>query len=148
MSALFEIMACRLFGAEPLFEPKLPYCQLDPKEYIQVIFYLKRKSFHSRKMSTAKMAVSMCLNCATSILVTNHPHPFRSGRWYIRGLMSHNGRHLGRNMTCQVGACWWNLLWHFCDTPFYTSDLWYDRRELKRGFPFQRWNMQGNVHYF
>ena len=29
---LVQIMACRLFGAKPLFEPMLPYCQLDPKE--------------------------------------------------------------------------------------------------------------------
>ena len=29
-SALFQIMACRLFGAKPLPEPMLTYCQLDP----------------------------------------------------------------------------------------------------------------------
>ena len=28
-------MACRLFGTKPLPEPKLPYCQLDPKDQIQ-----------------------------------------------------------------------------------------------------------------
>ena len=28
--ALVQIMACRLFGAKPLSEPKLGYCQLDP----------------------------------------------------------------------------------------------------------------------
>ena len=26
-------MACYLFGAKPLSEPMLPYCQLDPKEH-------------------------------------------------------------------------------------------------------------------
>ena len=29
-SALVQIMACHLFGAMPLFEPMLDYCQLDP----------------------------------------------------------------------------------------------------------------------
>ena len=29
-SALVQIMACRLFGAEPLPEPRLTYCKLDP----------------------------------------------------------------------------------------------------------------------
>ena len=28
-------MACRLFGAKPLSEPVMTYCQLDYKEYIQ-----------------------------------------------------------------------------------------------------------------
>ena len=32
-SALVQIMAYRLFGATPLFNPMLGYCQLDPKEH-------------------------------------------------------------------------------------------------------------------
>ena len=47
--SLVQIMACRLFGAKPLSEPMLPYCQLNPKEHISVKFYLKFKSFHLRK---------------------------------------------------------------------------------------------------
>ena len=31
-SALFQVMARRLFGAKPLPEPMLAYCQLDPQE--------------------------------------------------------------------------------------------------------------------
>ena len=31
-STLVQVMACRLFGAKPLPEPMLPYCQLDPWE--------------------------------------------------------------------------------------------------------------------
>ena len=42
---LVQIMACRLFGAKPLSRPMLPYCQLDPKEHISVIFYVKFKVF-------------------------------------------------------------------------------------------------------
>ena len=46
---LFQIMASHLFGAKPLSESMLLYCQLDPNEHISVKFYLKFKSFHSRK---------------------------------------------------------------------------------------------------
>ena len=42
-------MPCRLFGAKPLSEPILPYCQWDPKEHISVKFYFKLKSFHSKR---------------------------------------------------------------------------------------------------
>ena len=49
ITSLVQIMACRLFGAKPLSEPMLPYCQLDPKEHISVKFCLKLRSFHSRK---------------------------------------------------------------------------------------------------
>ena len=34
--ALVQIMACRLNGAKPLFEPVLTYCLLDPKEHISM----------------------------------------------------------------------------------------------------------------
>ena len=40
---LLQIMACHLFGAKPLSEPMLPYCQLDHKEHISVKFYSKFK---------------------------------------------------------------------------------------------------------
>ena len=40
---------CRLFGAKPLSEPMLPYCQLHPAEHISVKFYIKFKRFHSRE---------------------------------------------------------------------------------------------------
>ena len=49
-SAVVQIMACRLEGCKPLFEPMLTYCQLDFNEYISMNFYLKFKYFHSRKM--------------------------------------------------------------------------------------------------
>ena len=50
-------MACRLFGAKPLPEPMLAYCQLDPWEQIYVeielMFSFKKMRL---KMSSAKMA--------------------------------------------------------------------------------------------
>ena len=55
-SALVQIMACCLNGAKPLSEPVLTYCQLDPKEYISMSFYLKFKYFHLRKcVSTCRL---------------------------------------------------------------------------------------------
>ena len=34
-------MACRLFGNNPLFEPVIVNCELDPKEHISIKFHLK-----------------------------------------------------------------------------------------------------------
>ena len=42
-------MACHLIGTKSFSEPMLPYCQLDNQECLSVAFYLKFKSFHSRK---------------------------------------------------------------------------------------------------
>ena len=44
-----HIYASGLFGAKPLSQPMLTYCQEDHKEHISINFYLKFKSFHSRK---------------------------------------------------------------------------------------------------
>ena len=38
-------MACRLFGAKPLPEPMLTYCQLDPYEQTSLKFESKYKTF-------------------------------------------------------------------------------------------------------
>ena len=48
-SALVQLMACRLFGAKPLPEPMLAYCQLDSREQISVKFESEFCHFHSRK---------------------------------------------------------------------------------------------------
>ena len=48
-SALVQVMACRLFGAKPLLEPMLAYCQLDSWEQILVKFKSEFYHFHSRK---------------------------------------------------------------------------------------------------
>ena len=49
VSALVQVMACRLYGAKPLPEPILDYCQLDPWEQISVKFESEFYHFHSRK---------------------------------------------------------------------------------------------------
>ena len=45
--ALVQVMACRLFGAKPLPEPMLAYCQLDPWEQFSVKFESEFYHFHS-----------------------------------------------------------------------------------------------------
>ena len=50
-SSLLQVMACRLFGAKPLPEPMLIYCQLDSWEHISVKFESEFYHFHSRKCS-------------------------------------------------------------------------------------------------
>ena len=48
-SALVQIMACHLFGAKPLSDPMLTYCQFDPQEYTSVKFESKYQTFVSWK---------------------------------------------------------------------------------------------------
>ena len=43
--SLVQIKACCQFGNNPLSQPMMAYCQLDPKEHIS-IKYLKFRSFH------------------------------------------------------------------------------------------------------
>ena len=47
--SLVQIIACRLFGDNPFNEPMIVYCQINCKEHIWMKFYLKYKSFLSRK---------------------------------------------------------------------------------------------------
>ena len=46
--ALVHVMACRLFGAKPLPEPMLAYCELDSWEQISVKFESEFYHFHSK----------------------------------------------------------------------------------------------------
>ena len=48
-SSLVKVMASRLFGAKPLPEPMLDYCQLDSWEQVSVKFESEFDHFHSRK---------------------------------------------------------------------------------------------------
>ena len=49
-SALVQIMACHLFGAKPLPEPMLTYCQLDSWEQKFSEIWIRTLSFSFRKM--------------------------------------------------------------------------------------------------
>ena len=48
-SSLLQVMVCCLFGAKPLPEPMLAYCQFDSLECISVEFEWEFYHFHSRK---------------------------------------------------------------------------------------------------
>ena len=48
-SALVRVMACHLFGAKPLPEPMLVYCQLDSWQQISMKFMPEFYHFHWRK---------------------------------------------------------------------------------------------------
>ena len=48
-SALVQVMAWRLFGAKPLHEPVLAYCQLHSWEQISMKFESEFCNFHQRK---------------------------------------------------------------------------------------------------
>ena len=69
--SLDQIMACRLFRAKPLSEPMQTYYQSDLKKFSLMKFYLKFKSFHSRKCiwkcclqnGGHFVSASMCFKC-------------------------------------------------------------------------------------
>ena len=47
-STLVQIMACRLDDANPLSEPMLTHCQLEPQEHFSKKFYLKSIYFYKK----------------------------------------------------------------------------------------------------
>ena len=49
ISTSLQIMASGLFGAKPLAETMLPYCQLNPTKHASVKFYIKFRCFLSTK---------------------------------------------------------------------------------------------------
>ena len=59
--SLFQIMAWCLFGDNPLLEPMMVYCQLDPREDISLKLYLKFKGFSFMKVLSAKLAFDVIL---------------------------------------------------------------------------------------
>ena len=70
-SALFQILACRLFGAKPLSEPMLGYCEVCPYEQTSVKLESKYKTIHSWK-------------CILRCRLRNGGH-FVQGRWVKLG---------------------------------------------------------------
>ena len=91
-SALVQIVACRLYGANPISRPMLDYCQLD-WEQVSVKFESEFYNFHSQKMhlklSSAKMAAILS-----------------RGRW-VNLMQFHSGlpcRHLSQWIVTQVSG--------------------------------------------
>ena len=108
-------MACRLFGAKPLFEPLLPYCQLDPKEHILVKSHLNFASFHSRK-------------CAAKCCLRNSNHFVSASVCWVRA----QSRSWASNyiLAVQPQTWWVHSLW---DSP--QTDLTLVLLVNTQGFP-------------
>ena len=70
-SALFQVMACRLFGAKPLPEPVLAHCQLDSWELLSVKFEFEFYHFQENKFET--------------VVCPNGSHFVQEGRW-VKGI--------------------------------------------------------------
>ena len=77
-SSLLQIMACCLYSTEPLSEPMLDYCWLDPWEQVSGKMKSKFKRFHWRKQFkdvVCKMAAfCLGLNVFTQIMLQNSHH--------------------------------------------------------------------------
>ena len=99
-SSLVHVMACRLFGAKPLPEHTLAYCQLDSWEQISVKFEseflaLLFKEIHL-KMSSAKMAAILTRGDELSL------RSLVAARWVVTPLASIQGRQCKGHSTYQI----------------------------------------------
>ena len=56
---LVRKMVCRLIGAKLLRAPMLPYCQLDPKEHISVIFLIQTCTYMEMRFN---MSSYICIS--------------------------------------------------------------------------------------
>ena len=105
-TSLVQIMACRLYGAKPLSEPKLEYCQLNPWEPTSVKSYSKLKHFHSRKdISKCRLrnrrpfvSASMCLKN-----VLTNPMTLSIGTLIVYPLLMHRINALNGYMSMNSG---------------------------------------------
>ena len=97
---LLQIMACRLFGAKPLSEPMLLYCQLDP---ISVKFFLKVKKF-----SFTEIHLKMCVICKMTAILSQ-PQCVKT--------QTSLGLHVSLQLLDHQHASWWI---HF---PLYASKI-------------------------
>ena len=93
-SSLVQVMACRLFGAKPLTEPMLAYCQLDSWENISVKFESEFYHFYSMKCNWKCRLTKwqpfcpggdglkhMCGQVMPHTVITQDHHCF--GQWFV-----------------------------------------------------------------
>ena len=78
-STLVQVLACRLYGAKPLPEPMLAYCQLDSWEQISVKF---ESEFYYFIQENA-FEIVVCHNCGHFVLGRGVKVPihYLSGTW-------------------------------------------------------------------
>ena len=105
--SLVQIMACRLFGAQPLSEPMLDYCQLDPCEHKSVKFKSKYNNFHWRK------CISECFLQNVGCLVS------ASMCWIALIASSNVAEVLSLTCILQTAVSDYQIYWWFSETPLY-----------------------------
>ena len=90
--SLVQIMACCLFGAEPLSEPMVAFCQVGPlgTNFSEILIRIQAFSFKKirSKMSSAKwhpfclgpnvLSYQLVITCITKLLATNRMNVKRS----------------------------------------------------------------------
>ena len=133
-STLIQVMACRLFGAKPLPEPVLAYCQLDSWEQTSVKF--KSESFSFQKMHLKLSSPQMAAILSRERWVHFNPimdkqvHPSSSVWRSYLSILKLQWLHqssLGMDKSFYPTLCW------TCD---YLSILWLKLIHFKKRDPF------------
>ena len=96
-SSLVQVMACRLFGAKPLPEPMLVYCQLDSWKQVSVKFESEFLSFSFTKMHLKMWSAQMAaiLSRGKWVKVMNDFQPVMHHARSSKPMLTH----------CQLGLC-------------------------------------------
>ena len=142
-SSSVHVIACRLFGAKPLAEPMMTYCQLDNWEQSSANFSLKLKYFHWQKlrlnMSSAEVAAILswpqCVKTVVPPLLMHGGYQSctkpsiylddlrKFGLHFTKGLRAHN------LVKILVVLTWKILIWsvHNFAHVMTTDLLWYEQ---------------------
>ena len=80
-SALVQIMACRLFGAKPLSEPMLGYCQLDPKVFSEILIKIQNFSFTKMHLKMLSAKWRPCCPGEDELATTKYIQQHSNGPW-------------------------------------------------------------------
>ena len=75
-------MACRLFGAKPLSEPMIPYCELSPWEHMSVKFELKYNIIRLMKMHLKMSSEQIMTAILSRLQCVNSLRPIKNGRYF------------------------------------------------------------------
>ena len=119
-SSLVHVIACRLFGAKPLPEPMLTYCQLDSWEQILVKFESEFCHFHSRKCNWKCRLPKWRPFCSggggrgDELIITGcRVRSHHMGRFALHSnyvVLTREGIHC-RSLKCFVRCCWDHIQW-------------------------------------
>ena len=143
-SALVQIMACRLFGAKPLPEPMLAYCQLGSWEQFLVKIWIGILSFSCKKMHLKLLSANMAAILSGGDELNSHQEVTysKTGIDLIdTDLFQFNDLPLGHWKRCEIdlthwsprsatelNRCWCNQCFAACLAPsHYLRLLWHCR---------------------